>query len=54
MTDVVLVRPEQALNGESPVWCDRREALFWVDMRAPCLHLFNPAAGRVLRADGGG
>lgn len=51
MTDIVLVRPEQALNGESPVWCNRREALFWVDMRAPCLHLFDPATGRSQRWD---
>lgn len=38
-------------HGESPVWCDRQDALFWLDMRAPCLHLFDPATGRDQRWD---
>ena len=46
MADIALVRPGQALNGESPVWCEQRQALFWVDMRAPCLQLTDPATGK--------
>ena len=49
--DARVVVREQALNGESPVWCERREALFWVDMRAPCLHLFHPGSGGRRRWD---
>lgn len=32
-----------ALNGESPVWHPILERLFWVDVRAPSLHAFDPA-----------
>lgn len=34
-----------ALNGESPVWDERRRRLFWVDIRQPALHAFDPATG---------
>jgi L-arabinonolactonase len=26
--------------GESPVWCDREQALYWVDIRAPALRRY--------------
>jgi sugar lactone lactonase YvrE len=32
--------------GESPVWCGREQALYWVDLRAPALHRWEPTAGR--------
>lgn len=35
----------QALNGERPVWCMTRRRLFWVDIRGPNLHEFNPLDG---------
>jgi sugar lactone lactonase YvrE len=35
----------RALNGESPVWDDRRQRLFWVDIREPALHAFDPLTG---------
>lgn len=31
--------------GESPVWCDRRRRLFWVDSRAPAIHWLDPETG---------
>ncbi len=31
--------------GESPVWCPRDAVLYWVDVRAPALHRFDPASG---------
>lgn len=31
--------------GESPVWCDRRQVLWWVDITAGLLHAFSPATG---------
>ena len=35
-----------ALNGERPGWDDRRQKLFWVDIREPALHLFDPATSK--------
>ena len=32
--------------GESPVWCAREQALYWVDLRAPALHRLDPATQR--------
>jgi sugar lactone lactonase YvrE len=31
--------------GESPVWCARSQALYWVDVRAPALHRLDPVSG---------
>jgi sugar lactone lactonase YvrE len=31
--------------GESPVWSVREQALYWVDLRAPALHSYDPASG---------
>lgn len=36
----------RARTGESPVWCDRRQVLFWVDIGAAALHCFDPATGQ--------
>lgn len=46
MSDIRLVLRAGALNGETPAWCPARRRLFWVDIRAPALHLFDPATGR--------
>jgi sugar lactone lactonase YvrE len=43
--DVRCVLESRALNGESPVWDDRRQRLFWVDIREPALHAFDPLTG---------
>lgn len=40
---VDLVLRAGALNGECPGWDDRRHKLFWIDIRGPALHLFDPA-----------
>ncbi|RYC31016.1 SMP-30/gluconolactonase/LRE family protein [Lichenibacterium minor] len=32
-----------ALNGERPGWDARSQRLFWVDIREPALHMFDPA-----------
>src|SRR5947208_16320332 len=44
-TDVRLVDDEAAINGESPQWDDARRRLWWVDMRRPALHVYEPASG---------
>jgi L-arabinonolactonase len=31
--------------GESPVWCERRQMLWWVDMMAGVLHALEPGSG---------
>lgn len=33
--------------GESPVWCTREQALYWVDTRAPALRRFIPSRNAV-------
>ncbi|MCW5685998.1 MAG: SMP-30/gluconolactonase/LRE family protein [Pseudolabrys sp.] len=35
----------QDLVGESPVWCERTEALWWVDVRRPAVRAFRPQSG---------
>ncbi|SDE49387.1 Sugar lactone lactonase YvrE [Paracoccus isoporae] len=42
---VSIVLDAHASVGESPVWCDRRQVLFWVDIGAGVLHRFDPATG---------
>jgi DNA-binding IclR family transcriptional regulator/sugar lactone lactonase YvrE len=37
--------PFTAHMGASPVWCARREKLFWLDMLGPAVHCFDPASG---------
>src|SRR5882724_1464243 len=34
-----------ALLGESPVWCQLEKALYWVDIKRPSVHRFDPATG---------
>jgi sugar lactone lactonase YvrE len=38
----------QALNGECPQWDELRQRLYWVDMRRPGLHAYEPGSGRSL------
>lgn len=32
--------------GETPLWCDRTNALWWIDIEKPRLQSFEPASGR--------
>lgn len=36
---VEVVCPAANLLGESPIWCERTRCLYWVDGRAPALHV---------------
>jgi sugar lactone lactonase YvrE len=35
--------------GESPIWCAREQALYWLDVRAPALQRLVPATGETAR-----
>jgi sugar lactone lactonase YvrE len=45
MTDVTCVLDARAQLGECPVWSAQEQALYWVDIHAPALHLLDPATG---------
>ena len=34
-----------ATNGESPLWVAHERALYWIDVKAPALHRYEPATG---------
>ena len=40
---------EEAIVGESPVWCPREKALYWVDITGQKIHRFHPATRRRTR-----
>jgi sugar lactone lactonase YvrE len=35
----------EAIVGESPLWCPREQALYWVDITGQAIHRFDPASG---------
>jgi sugar lactone lactonase YvrE len=35
----------KATIGESPLWCAVEQALYWIDIKKPALHRFDPASG---------
>jgi sugar lactone lactonase YvrE len=37
--------PLEAQLGEGPVWVAEEQALWFVDIKAPCIHRFHPATG---------
>ena len=43
--DITCVLPAKALNGERPGWHADMRKLFWVDIREPALHAFDPSTG---------
>src|SRR6185312_12157608 len=44
--DIRGVLRAQALNGERPGWNEVERRLYWVGMRAPSLHAFDPVTGQ--------
>src|SRR5919108_3930884 len=44
MTEVTCVLDAKAELGECPVWSAQEQALYWVDIRAPALHRFDPTS----------
>lgn len=41
-----LAVPAGDLLGETPIWCPRTNALWWIDIERPRLHRYDPATGR--------
>jgi sugar lactone lactonase YvrE len=46
VTHAECVLDSTATLGEGAVWCDRTQALYWVDILAPALHRYDPASGK--------
>ena len=44
--DIHCVLAAQAINGESPAWCAPEKRLYWVDVKKPAMHRFDPATGK--------
>ncbi len=40
-----LVLRRASITGESPVWCEQSQRLYWVDVQQPALHRLDPATG---------
>ncbi len=47
MPDIRRVGEQTDFLGESPVWCDREQALFWVDVRFKLIRRYAHATGKV-------
>ena len=47
MTEVHCVANPRALVGEGPVWDDRRQVLWWIDVKDPRLFRYDPASGAI-------
>jgi len=68
MTDVRCALELRSILGESPMWHETEQCLYWLDLQRPAIYRFDPASGRneqvkaalgsyvgglVFRADGG-
>jgi L-arabinonolactonase len=49
VTDVQCVLAARALLGEGPIWDGEDRVLYWVDIKDPSVHRFDPATGRDTR-----
>ena len=43
MAEILDIIETGAILGESPVWSVRDRVLYWVDIKAPAIHRFDPA-----------
>jgi sugar lactone lactonase YvrE len=48
MTGIVRIGATTDLLGESPVWCERQQALYWVDVRGPFVRRHDMATSETL------
>ena len=40
--EVELVYKKDSILGESPVWDEKKQVLYWVDILKPALYIFDP------------
>ena len=45
MAEILDIIETGAILGESPVWSMRDRVLYWIDIKAPAIHRFDPATG---------
>ena len=45
MAEIREVTATDAILGESPVWSPRERVLYWVDIKAPAIHRYDPQTG---------
>ncbi len=43
MAEILDIIETGAILGESPVWSPRDKVLYWIDIKAPAIHRFDPA-----------
>jgi sugar lactone lactonase YvrE len=43
MTEIRRIGSSIDALGEGPIWCPEAQALYWVDIRAPCIHRWEQA-----------
>lgn len=43
MAEILDIVDTDAILGESPVWSARDSALYWIDIKAPAIHRYDPA-----------
>ena len=44
--NIEVVLDAGAIIGKSPTWADAEKALYWIDVKKPAFHRFEPATGR--------
>ena len=49
ITDVECVDPAGAILGEGPIWDEVEGVVYWVDIKGPAIHRFNPGTGEAAR-----
>ena len=42
MTKILDIIKTRAILGESPVWSAQEQVLYWIDIKSPAIHCFNP------------
>jgi sugar lactone lactonase YvrE len=47
MAELVRVGDQTDILGESPLWNEREQALYWIDIRRPAVRRFDQANGRI-------
>jgi sugar lactone lactonase YvrE len=45
MTEVNRLHPHRAILGEGPIWRGLEPALYWIDLRQPAIHRYDPVNG---------